>query len=48
VLALAGTAVIAALMLLRSRRLFSGVNGDVVGAANEIVRAGVILLLALA
>jgi adenosylcobinamide-GDP ribazoletransferase len=48
VLALAGTAVIAALMLLLSRRLFSGVNGDVVGAANEIVRAGVILLLALA
>ncbi len=46
-LALTATAVIVALMLLLSRRLFGGVNGDVVGAANEIVRAGVILLLAL-
>lgn len=46
-LALAATAVIAALMLALSRRLFGGVNGDVVGATNEIVRAGVILLLAL-
>ncbi len=46
-LALAATAIIAALMLALSRRLFGGVNGDVVGATNEIVRAGIILLLAL-
>ncbi|MDV2481706.1 adenosylcobinamide-GDP ribazoletransferase [Methanoculleus sp. Wushi-C6] len=46
-LALAVTAAIVALMLFLSRRLFGGVNGDVVGASNEIVRAGVILLLAL-
>mgnify|MGYP000005550784 CR=1 FL=1 len=46
-LALAGTGIIAALMLALSRRLFGGVNGDVVGATNEIVRAGTILLLAL-
>jgi adenosylcobinamide-GDP ribazoletransferase len=46
-LTLAATAVIAALMLLLSRRLFGGVNGDVVGAANEIVRAGIIITLAL-
>ncbi len=46
-LALAATVVIAALMLALSRRLFCGVNGDVVGATNEIVRAGIILLLAL-
>lgn len=41
------TAAIAAVMLLLSRRLFGGVNGDVVGATNEITRAGVLLLLAL-
>lgn len=46
-LALAATAVIAALMLALSRRLFGGVNGDVVGATNEISRAAIILLLAL-
>jgi len=46
-LALAATVVIAALMLALSRRLFRGVNGDVVGAANEIVRAGIILLIVL-
>ena len=46
-LALAATAVIVALMLALSRRLFCGVNGDVVGATNEIVRTGIILLLAL-
>ena len=46
-LALAATAVIVALMLALARRLFCGVNGDVVGAANEIVRAGIILLLVL-
>lgn len=48
VLALAATAAITALMLVLSRRVFGGVNGDIVGASNEIVRAGVILLLALA
>lgn len=46
-LALTSTAVIAALMLALSRRLFGGVNGDVVGATNEIVRAGIIIILAL-
>jgi len=46
-LALAATAAIVALMLALSRHLFCGVNGDVVGATNEIVRAGIILLLAL-
>jgi len=48
VLALASTAIITALMLLLSRRVFGGVNGDIVGASNEIVRAVVILLIALA
>ncbi|KUK63166.1 MAG: Cobalamin synthase, partial [Methanoculleus marisnigri] len=47
-LAIAATAAIATLMLLLSRRLFGGVNGDVVGATNEIVRAGIIIVLALA
>ncbi|WP_292367180.1 MULTISPECIES: adenosylcobinamide-GDP ribazoletransferase [unclassified Methanoculleus] len=47
-LAIAATAAIAALMLLLSRRLFGGVNGDVVGATNEMVRAGIIIVLALA
>jgi len=37
----------AAGMLLLARRLFGGVNGDVVGAANEIVRMLVILAAAL-
>ncbi|WP_292519912.1 adenosylcobinamide-GDP ribazoletransferase [Methanoculleus sp.] len=46
-LALAATVVIVALMLSLSRRLFGGVNGDVVGATNEITRAGILLLLAL-
>ncbi len=46
-LALVVTVVIVTLMMLLSRRLFGGVNGDVVGATNEITRAGVILLLAL-
>jgi len=46
-LALAAAAGIAAVILALSRYLFGGVNGDVVGAANEITRAGVILLLAL-
>ncbi len=46
-LALAVAAGIAAVMMLLARQLFGGVNGDVVGAANEITRAGVLLLLAL-
>ena len=46
-LALAVTVVIVALMLTLSRHLFGGVNGDVVGATNEITRATVILTLAL-
>jgi len=46
-LALAVTLGIVALMMLLSRRLFGGVNGDVVGATNEITRAGILLLLAL-
>ncbi len=46
-LALALTAGITAAMMLLARRLFGGVNGDVVGATNEITRAGVLLLLAL-
>lgn len=35
------------LLLIVSKRLFGGVNGDVVGASNEITRACVILALAL-
>jgi adenosylcobinamide-GDP ribazoletransferase len=35
-------------LLVVSERLFGGVNGDVVGAANEITRALVIVALALA
>jgi adenosylcobinamide-GDP ribazoletransferase len=35
------------ILFLVSRRLFGGVNGDVVGASNEITRACVILTLAL-
>ena len=46
-LALVAAAGIAAALPALSRHLFGGVNGDVVGAANEITRAGVILLLAL-
>ncbi|WP_292405663.1 MULTISPECIES: adenosylcobinamide-GDP ribazoletransferase [unclassified Methanoculleus] len=46
-LALVVTAVIVVLTLTLSRRIFGGVNGDVVGATNEITRAGIILLLAL-
>jgi adenosylcobinamide-GDP ribazoletransferase len=34
-------------LLLISKRLFGGVNGDVVGASNEITRAIVILCMAL-
>ncbi|MDD2787384.1 adenosylcobinamide-GDP ribazoletransferase [Methanoculleus sp.] len=46
-LALSVTVIIVALMLSLSRHLFGGVNGDVVGATNDITRAGVILILAL-
>ena len=35
-------------LLLLAKRLFGGVNGDVVGASNEITRACVVLALALA
>ena len=35
------------ILLIVSKRLFGGVNGDVVGASNEITRACVILALAL-
>jgi adenosylcobinamide-GDP ribazoletransferase len=35
------------ILLLVSKRLFGGVNGDVVGAANEITRACAILALAI-
>jgi adenosylcobinamide-GDP ribazoletransferase len=41
------TILIVVLVLASARRLFGGVNGDVVGAAHEITRAGVILLFAL-
>jgi len=48
-LAGAGAAVVIIVggMLAVSRRLFGGVNGDVVGATHEITRAGVIIALAL-
>jgi adenosylcobinamide-GDP ribazoletransferase len=36
-----------AILLMVSRRLFGGVNGDVAGASNEITRACVILVLVL-
>lgn len=35
------------ILLLASKRLFGGVNGDVVGAANEITRACAVLALAI-
>ncbi len=41
------TVAVVTAMLVLSHQLFSGVNGDVVGAANEITRAGVIAILAL-
>jgi adenosylcobinamide-GDP ribazoletransferase len=34
-------------LLLISKRLFGGVNGDVVGASNEITRAFIILCMAI-
>jgi adenosylcobinamide-GDP ribazoletransferase len=36
-----------AILLVISNRLFGGVNGDVVGASNEITRAAIILCMAL-
>ncbi|KUG20497.1 MAG: adenosylcobinamide-GDP ribazoletransferase [Methanomicrobiaceae archaeon] len=45
--AAAATLIVVAVMLRLSRRLFGGVNGDVVGATHEIARAGVIVALAL-
>lgn len=49
-LAAAGIATIAAVLILRrtALRLFGGVNGDVVGATGEIVRALVVCVLAVA
>jgi adenosylcobinamide-GDP ribazoletransferase len=35
------------ILFILSRRLFGGVNGDIVGASNEITRALVILAIAL-
>ncbi len=40
------TLITAALMLYLSSRVFGGVNGDVVGAANEIIRCMVMVTLA--
>jgi len=47
-LAASGAAILAVVLvlLLFSRRIFGGVNGDVVGAANEIARAAVIVAIA--
>jgi adenosylcobinamide-GDP ribazoletransferase len=36
-----------AVLFVISKRLFGGVNGDIVGASNEITRACVILAIAL-
>jgi adenosylcobinamide-GDP ribazoletransferase len=41
------TLIIAALMRVSAFRLFGGINGDVVGAANEITRALILVILAL-
>lgn len=46
-IALITTIGVASIMLLLAQHLFGGVNGDVVGASNEITRAGILLLLAL-
>ena len=35
------------ILLVLSSKLFGGINGDVVGASNEITRAGVILMMAI-
>jgi adenosylcobinamide-GDP ribazoletransferase len=35
------------ILLVLSSKLFGGLNGDVVGASNEITRAGVILIMAI-
>jgi adenosylcobinamide-GDP ribazoletransferase len=48
---LAGSAIVMvacpAILIVLSKRLFGGVNGDIVGASNEITRALVILAIAL-
>lgn len=46
-MAVAVTGAVVVGMLALSRNIFGGVNGDVVGAAHEITRAAVILVLAL-
>jgi adenosylcobinamide-GDP ribazoletransferase len=45
--AIAATGIIVLILLGTARRLFGGVNGDVAGASNEIVRAAVIIALVL-
>ncbi len=46
--ALFGTSVTTLILLFSGERLFGGINGDLVGAANEIVRAVVFLSLLIA
>jgi adenosylcobinamide-GDP ribazoletransferase len=50
ILAAAGAAILIVVvgLLLLSRRLFGGVNGDIVGTANEMARTAVIVTIALA
>ncbi|WP_067052108.1 adenosylcobinamide-GDP ribazoletransferase [Methanofollis ethanolicus] len=45
--ALLATGIVAALLVALAYRLFGGVNGDVAGASNEIVRAAAIIALAI-
>ncbi|MDD4254366.1 MAG: adenosylcobinamide-GDP ribazoletransferase [Methanofollis sp.] len=45
--ALLATGIVTALLIALAYRLFGGVNGDVAGAANEIVRAAAIIALAI-
>lgn len=45
--AIAATGIVVLILLGTARHLFGGVNGDVAGASNEIVRAAVIIALTL-
>lgn len=45
--AILATGIVTALLLALAYRLFGGVNGDLAGASNEIVRAAVIISLAI-
>ncbi|TAJ44196.1 adenosylcobinamide-GDP ribazoletransferase [Methanofollis fontis] len=45
--AILATGIVVLILMGTARRLFGGVNGDVAGASNEIVRAAVIIALAL-